>query len=180
DGRVVWVHGEAKVVRDDDGRPLFLQGVAFDITAIKQAEQELEHRVKERTQELAQSKAKLKVFAYTASHDLKEPLRAIGIYTQRLQGALASWKRSVSYFQHDMKDPLFAIADNTQKLQELLQGQEGEIREHLKSIIENTNYMDGLLRDLDDYAHVGQEGRSTTVDCTRVFESACSILQEAI
>ena len=41
DGRVVWVHGEAKVVRDEDGRPLFLQGVAFDITAIKQAEEDL-------------------------------------------------------------------------------------------------------------------------------------------
>src|SRR5207237_6231468 len=29
DGRVVWVQGEAKVFRDDAGRPLFLQGVAF-------------------------------------------------------------------------------------------------------------------------------------------------------
>ena len=56
DGRVVWVHGEAKVVRDDDGRPLFLQGVAFDITGMKQAEVDLkvaeptlERRVAERT-----------------------------------------------------------------------------------------------------------------------------------
>ena len=39
DGRVVWVHGQAKVVRDRDGRPLFLQGVAFDITRLKQAEE---------------------------------------------------------------------------------------------------------------------------------------------
>ncbi|MGH7341029.1 MAG: PAS domain-containing sensor histidine kinase, partial [Candidatus Rokuibacteriota bacterium] len=38
DGRVVWVRGEARVVRDEAGRPLFLQGVAFDITANKQAE----------------------------------------------------------------------------------------------------------------------------------------------
>src|SRR5205085_1066242 len=42
DGRVVWVHGEAKVVRDEAGRPLFLQGVAFDITGMKQVEQELQ------------------------------------------------------------------------------------------------------------------------------------------
>jgi PAS domain S-box-containing protein len=35
DGHVVWVHGEAKVVRDHDGTPLFLQGVAFDITGMK-------------------------------------------------------------------------------------------------------------------------------------------------
>jgi PAS domain S-box-containing protein len=39
DGRVVWVHGEARVVRDDRGRPLFLQGVAFDITESKRAQE---------------------------------------------------------------------------------------------------------------------------------------------
>ena len=62
DGRVVWVHGEAKVVRDTDGRPLFLQGVAFDITSLKEAEEELkqlnqtlERRVQDRTNELAQA-----------------------------------------------------------------------------------------------------------------------------
>jgi PAS domain S-box-containing protein len=38
DGHVVWVHGEARLVRDDVGRPLFLQGVAFDITEAKRAE----------------------------------------------------------------------------------------------------------------------------------------------
>jgi PAS domain S-box-containing protein len=38
DGRVVWVHGEAKLVMDDDGAPLFLHGVAFDITERKRAE----------------------------------------------------------------------------------------------------------------------------------------------
>ena len=38
DGRIVWVHGEARLVRDDAGRPLFLQGVAFDITEAKRAE----------------------------------------------------------------------------------------------------------------------------------------------
>jgi PAS domain S-box-containing protein len=38
DGHVVWVHGEARLVRDDVGRPLFLQGVAFDISDAKRAE----------------------------------------------------------------------------------------------------------------------------------------------
>jgi len=42
DGRVVWVHGAANIVRDSDGQPLFLQGVAFDVTAIKEAEAERE------------------------------------------------------------------------------------------------------------------------------------------
>jgi PAS domain S-box-containing protein len=39
DRRIVWVHGEAKLVTDDTGAPLFLHGVAFDITERKRAEE---------------------------------------------------------------------------------------------------------------------------------------------
>lgn len=38
DGRVVWFHCEAKMVRNQDGRPWFIHGVAFDITELKTAE----------------------------------------------------------------------------------------------------------------------------------------------
>jgi PAS domain S-box-containing protein len=39
DGHTVWVHGEARLVKDDKGRPQFLQGVAFDITDSKRAQE---------------------------------------------------------------------------------------------------------------------------------------------
>jgi PAS domain S-box-containing protein len=98
DGRVVWVHGEAQVVRDAAGRPLFLQGVAFDITGIKQAEEELkalnatlEERVAERTaeaefraRELARSNEALGQFGYVVAHDLRQPLRTMKSYIQKL------------------------------------------------------------------------------------------------
>ncbi len=35
----MWVRGEARLVKDERGRPLFLQGVAFDITESKRAEE---------------------------------------------------------------------------------------------------------------------------------------------
>ena len=42
DGHVVWFHCEAKIVRNDDGEPWFIQGVAFDITQLKEAEAALQ------------------------------------------------------------------------------------------------------------------------------------------
>jgi PAS domain S-box-containing protein len=38
DGSLKWVHAEAKLVRDEAGHPLFLQGVAFDITQQQEAQ----------------------------------------------------------------------------------------------------------------------------------------------
>jgi PAS domain S-box-containing protein len=41
DGRVVWFHDDAVLLRDDRGEPLFWQGVMLDITYQKEAEQRL-------------------------------------------------------------------------------------------------------------------------------------------
>ena len=40
-GRVVWVRDEGVVVFDDDGRPLYLQGYLLDITAEREAQEQL-------------------------------------------------------------------------------------------------------------------------------------------
>ena len=41
DGRVVWFRDEAVIVKDETGQPLFLQGIMYDITKRKQAEEAL-------------------------------------------------------------------------------------------------------------------------------------------
>ena len=42
DGRVVWFHCEARLVRHDDGTPWFIHGVGFDITELKQVQEALQ------------------------------------------------------------------------------------------------------------------------------------------
>ncbi len=41
DGRVIWIEDVARLVRADDGTPLFWQGIAFDVTDRKRAEEAL-------------------------------------------------------------------------------------------------------------------------------------------
>ncbi len=91
DDREVWVHGEARVVRDEQGRPLFLQGIAFDITESKRAEQallqsaeELERKVRERTAALEEATLRAELanrarasFLANMSHEIRTPLNAI-------------------------------------------------------------------------------------------------------
>jgi PAS domain S-box-containing protein len=66
DGHVVWLRDEAKIILDEEDRPRFWQGVIFDITERKRAEEEarrlnesLEQRVAERTVRLRAALTKL-------------------------------------------------------------------------------------------------------------------------
>jgi PAS domain S-box-containing protein len=81
DGRLVWFRDEANVVRGPDGEPLFLQGIMLDVTARKQAEEQL----RQTAAALERSNRELEMFASVVSHDLQEPLRAVSGCVQILQ-----------------------------------------------------------------------------------------------
>jgi PAS domain S-box-containing protein len=81
DGRVIWVHGEAKMVRDEDGNPRYLQGIAFDITSRKKSEEAM-REARDRAVEANQIKD---TFLANMSHELRTPLNAILGYSELLK-----------------------------------------------------------------------------------------------
>ena len=96
DGHSIWVRDEAVLVLDDDGTPLFWQGIIVDITESKRA-LEREREVAQRLRALDKMK---NTFLDAVSHELRTPLAAIvgiGITLEQKGDSLATQDRNDLY-----------------------------------------------------------------------------------
>jgi PAS domain S-box-containing protein len=80
-GEIRWVHEKCQHMRDAAGRFIRSLGMVQDITEQKHAEEEL----RKLTEGLKRSNAELEQFAYSASHDMREPLRTITGFLRLLE-----------------------------------------------------------------------------------------------
>jgi diguanylate cyclase (GGDEF)-like protein/PAS domain S-box-containing protein len=89
DGRVVWMRDQAMIVRDEQDRPLFWQGVMLDITERKEAEKALRQ-----SEELYR----------TVLEQAAENIFLVDVETKRILEANAALHRSLGYAPEELKD----------------------------------------------------------------------------
>jgi PAS domain S-box-containing protein len=83
-----WQRWSDQVILNSEGRIVELQATGYDITERKMAEQtiaDLNVMLTQRAAELEAANRELEAFAYSVSHDLRAPIRAIDSFTRILQ-----------------------------------------------------------------------------------------------
>ena len=117
DGRIVWFHDEAVLVRDDEEHPRYWQGIMIDISAQKRAESleqdlAIERESADHLRELDEMK---NTFLQAVSHDLRTPLAAIlGLAVTLERG------EDVGLDAEESRDLAGRIAQNARKLEKIV------------------------------------------------------------
>ena len=120
-GETIWVDISTTLQRDSKSQPLYFISTLIDITEKKRSEEkiiqlnlELEKRVHDRTAQLENVNKELEAFAYSVSHDLRAPLRAIDGFSKFV------FEDHVSKLNPEGKRLLGLIRSNTQKMDRLI------------------------------------------------------------
>lgn len=125
DGREIPVSQAIVAHKSVDGTVKFISTVARDISELTEANivlqaeiaerKQAERKLEELTTDLQRSNQELEQFAYVASHDLQEPLRAVTSYTQMLA------RRYSSQLDEKADKYIGYIVDGATRMQQLIQ-----------------------------------------------------------
>jgi signal transduction histidine kinase len=136
----------------DDG----FQGMLTDITDLKCAQFQLEKYV----EELKRSNRNLEEFAYAASHDLKEPVRKIHFFSERIKASLGN--RLLPEEERYFERMQMASQRMSSLIDDLLAYSEVSHRVHRTDPVDMNQLINQVLSDLD--LEMEQRGATVTVD----------------
>ncbi|MFT5679837.1 MAG: signal transduction histidine kinase [Myxococcota bacterium] len=117
DGSTVWIRCRRMAICNEAGVPIRMLGAHTNITALKENEEtvrQLSGALEKQSGELKRANAELEMFAYSVSHDLRAPLRAIAGYSQLLEEEYGE------VLDEDGQELLSVILRNTQRMNGLI------------------------------------------------------------
>jgi light-regulated signal transduction histidine kinase (bacteriophytochrome) len=160
-----------------DGTVSGVMAVAIDVTEqvnarkkIEESEQELQARVEARTyelerknEELKKSNVNLEEFAYAASHDMKEPIRKVHYFSDRLKKSLAD--RMTEEEKHYFERMETASRRMHSLIDDLLSYSEVSVRPRAFEDVDINALIKLVLTDLD----LEIEHKNATVEVDQLF-----------
>ena len=178
-----------EALHESNGVITGVMAVAIDVTEQVLARHKIEEVVAQRTKELAdandallrsneeltRSNTNLEEFAYAASHDLKEPVRKVHIFTDRL-------KSSLNDRLTDEEKNYFDRVDRSSKrmsslIDDLLSYSQVSIRPRIFEEVDMNQVIDIVLGDLD--YEIEEKGASVEVDKLFAIQGHQRQLQQA-
>lgn len=94
DGSTIWINETARLIKDENGRPMSYEGLVRDITGKKAAEAELQKAI-DSAHNANRAKSE---FLANMSHEIRTPMNAILGFSELLKGLIADG-RAQSYLQ---------------------------------------------------------------------------------
>ncbi len=150
-GRVVWIHGEAKVVRDESGQPSFVQGIGFDITELKDAEEVLNR-----------SRAHLEELVAARTAELAAVNESLVAAKEEAERANRAKSEFLSRMSHELRTPLNAILGFGQILEAEIGAADAE--ESVAHILKAGRHLLGLINEVLDLASIEAGRISFTIE----------------
>lgn len=184
DGRVVWVRGDIQIVRNEQGSPAYIQGVGYDITELKEAEEalkrahdQLELRVEERTSQLAAANAALReeiAERLRAEKTLRRQAEELRCHQAEIEVLNERLKRAMQETHHRVKNNLQIISALIEM--QVISNAETISREELERIGTHARTL-AVIHDLLTQ-HANQASELDALSAREVLEYLTTLLQQ--
>ncbi|HUR10973.1 MAG TPA: ATP-binding protein [Flavitalea sp.] len=143
-GEYRWHNAVAEPLKDAGGKIVKWIGAVSDIHHQKEFSENLEKLVAERTAELERSNEDLQQFAHVASHDLKEPVRKVMTFSNRMKEELGNQMpaRSIDYLNKIQKSAMrmYSMIDGVLLYSSLNSVEQTKEEVDLNELMENIEY----------------------------------------